>query len=134
MGSPTQCGAPGEPKTCSADSNCESSVTSPFPGHDWVGPCSECDRGYSCLDECSPRHPCDESTGGGGPLRFSLHRPLCVRRVALRDSCSTVRIVSKSGEAPHMCKVVNTTATNSVGCEFLSSRCSHDPDCCGDLQ
>jgi len=44
--SPTQCGAPGEPKTCSADSNCETSV---LFSH-WVGPCRECDRGYSCLD------------------------------------------------------------------------------------
>merc|ERR1712194_871123 len=33
--SPTQCGAPGEPKTCSADSNCETSV---LFSH-WVGPC-----------------------------------------------------------------------------------------------
>ena len=46
--SPTQCGAPGEPKTCSADSNCQTSVAWPFPGSDWVGPCSKCDRGYGC--------------------------------------------------------------------------------------
>jgi hypothetical protein len=46
--SPTQCGEPGEPKTCSADSNCQTSVAWPFPGSDWVGPCSKCDRGYGC--------------------------------------------------------------------------------------
>ena len=63
--SPTQCGAPGEPKTCSADSNCESSVASPFPGHDWVGPCSECDRGYSCpVVRSVPR---EGTPGGLGP-------------------------------------------------------------------
>merc|ERR1739838_1196361 len=107
----------------------------PFPGHDWVGPCSECDRGYSCLDECC--HPGTlvmNQQGAADRCAFHCIGPCACEGVALRDSCSTVRIVSKSGEAPHMCKVVNTTATNSVGCEFLSSRCSHDPDCCGDLQ